>query len=206
MSMRSLLVISLVLCAAASWAQEKAAPAAAPVAGTPVTLENPGFEKPDISSGAAVGAKPDAWFPFASTPVNKVGVSDARKKTGSQSLMFKAQTEPNAYQGMAQKFTAKSGAHYTFVIYAMGEANDPITGNAYGQIHFEFQDAAGKEIGRIHGPTWDFQLPSTRWEKFYVDADAPEGAASGSAVVTFFSQDCAGVGTFYVDDVELSTR
>lgn len=198
MSIRILLVGALVLGAAAVCRAQEAA--------TPIALQNSGFEKPDIVGGAAVGTKPDLWFMFASGPVNKIGVSDARKKTGSQSLLFKALSETNAFEGVAQKFTAKAGTHYTFTIYAMGEANDPLAGASYGQIHFEFQDAAGKEILRIHGPTWDFQLPATRWEKFYVDADAPDAAASGSAVITFFSQDSGGLGTFYVDDVELSSK
>jgi hypothetical protein len=171
-----------------------------------ITLENGGFESPDISKGAEQLATPDNWFHFSSTPERKAGVSDGRKRSGSQALCFKAQTPQDSFQGLATKFNAVSGKPYSFTIYAMSDPADPIVGGAFGQVSFEWRDATGKELSRTYGPTWTFELSSTKWEKITVDADAPDGATEGSAVITFFSKDCKGVGTFFVDDAELIYR
>ncbi len=175
-------------------------------AGFTPSLVNPGFENPSIIGGAQPGAEPDKWFLFSSIPDKFVGVSDTRKKAGMQSLKLKAQAPTNAYEGIAQKFPAKAGKHYTFVIYAMSDLSNPLVGGSYGQISLEWHDDTGKEISRTHGPTWNFELPGSSWSKFLVEADAPENVAEGVAVVTFFGQDCNGQGAFYIDDCELDCR
>ena len=178
-------------------AQEPAANAA---------LQNAGFESPDISSGGEPMATPDGWFHFSSTPERKAGVSDARKRSGSQALCMKAQEPQDSFQGLAQKFSVQGGKPYSFTVYIMSDPADPLVGGSFGQVSFEWRDASGKEITRTYGPTWNFEISSTRWEKITVDADAPEEATEGSAVVTFFAKDCKGLGTFYVDDAELVYR
>jgi hypothetical protein len=170
------------------------------------TLQNAGFESPDISTGAEQMAAPESWFHFSSTPETKAGVSDARKRSGSQALCFKAQTPQNSFEGLVQKFSAVSGKPYSFTVYVMSDPADPLVGAAEGQVSFEWHDATGKEITRTYGPTWNFELSSTKWEKITVDADAPDGATEGSAVITFLAKDCKGLGTFYVDDAELVGR
>ena len=192
-------VLSLVVSAAAM-AQEQAPQAAQS------TLQNAGFESPDISKGAEQLATPENWFHFSSTPERKAGVSDARKRSGSQSLCFKAQAPQDSFQGLAHKFSAVSGKPYSFTIHIMSDPADPLVGAAFGQVSFEWRDATGKELDRTYGPTWNFELSSTKWEKITVDADAPEGATEGSAVVTLFSKDCKGMGSFFVDDTELIYR
>lgn len=189
-------VLSLSVCTAAM-AQDEAAK---------TSLENAGFESPDISQGAKLMATPDGWFHFSSTPENKAGVSDARKRSGSQSMCFKAQTPEDAFEGVADKFSVVGGKPYSFTVYVMSDPADPLVGSSFGQISIEWRDATGKEITRSHGPTWNFELTSTQWEKFTVDGDAPEGATEGSAVITFFSKDCKGAGSFFVDDAELIYR
>ena len=173
---------------------------------TQATLKNSGFESPDISAGAEQLATPDSWFHFSSTPERKAGISDARKRSGSQALCFKAQAPQDSFQGLAQKFSAVAGKPYSFTVYIMSDPSDPLVGAAFGQVSFEWRDASGKEITRTYGPTWNFELSSTKWEKITVDADAPEGATEGSAVVTLFSKDCKGGGSFFVDDAELIYR
>ena len=170
------------------------------------TLQNAGFESPDISKGAEPMATPDDWVHFSSTPERKAGISDAHKRSGSQSLCFKAQTLQDSFQGLVQKFSVISGKPYSFTVYVMGDPVDPLVGSAFGQLSFEWRDETGKEITRTYGPTWDFKLSSTKWEKITVDADAPDGATEGSAVITFFAKDCKGMGTFYIDDAELIYR
>lgn len=193
-------VLAIAICGTAAAQDEAAAPA------TPTTLQNGGFEAPDISKGAEQLATPEGWFHFSSTPERKAGVSDARKRSGSQSLCFKAQSPQDSFQGLAYKFSANAGKPYSFTIYAMSDPADPLVGAAFGQVSFEWRDATGKEVSRTYGPTWNFELSSTKWEKITVDADAPEGATEGSAVVTFFAKDCKGMGTFFVDDAELIYR
>lgn len=200
MSMRSVLAAVLfVTLASVSFAQ---------IVEETVTAEikNAGFEEPSIVQGAVSGVVPDKWFYFTSTAENRVGVTDAKKRTGSQSASFRCLTATNSYQGIAAKFLAKAGDHYALSIYAISSAEDPLVGASFGQISVEWKNDAGTEISRAHGPTWTFDLPANRWEKFTIEADAPDGTAQGTFVITFFSQDGKGQGTFYLDDAELVTR
>jgi hypothetical protein len=71
-------------------------------------------------------------------------------------------------------------------------------------VHIEWRAADGKEISRIYGPTWDLNLSAKRWERFFVEGDAPGGAAGGLVVVMFYSKNNPVHGTFYVDDCELT--
>jgi hypothetical protein len=167
---------------------------------------NGGFETPDILKGASQGDAPENWFVFSSTDTSKPGITDARKKGGTQSLRFKAQAETNAFMGIAHDFTPTAGHHYSFVVNVMNDPADPLVGAAFGQVSLEWKDAEGKELARNYGPTWNFQLSSSRWEKYQVDADPPDGSTRGVGVVTYFSKDSKGLGTFYLDDTELIDR
>lgn len=170
------------------------------------TLANGGFEQPSISSGALAGAEPEGWFYFCSTSEKRSGVSDSKNKEGLQSLLFKAQSMTNAFEGYAFKFLAKAGNHYTFTVQVTPNPDDPMVAGAYGQISLEFQDETGKEIQRVHGPIWGPELSAGKWEKFLVETDGPENAVSGSAVISFFSSGSSGAGSFYADEAELSVR
>ena len=169
-------------------------------------LTNGDFELPSITSGALAGSEPEGWFYFCSTSEKRSGISDAKKKGGSQSLLFKAQSMTNAFEGYAHKFLAKAGNHYTFTAEVTPNSEDPMVAGAYGQISLEFRDASGAELQRVHGPSWSSETLSGKWEKFLVEADAPEAVASASAVITFFSLESRGTGSFYVDDAELAIR
>ncbi len=172
----------------------------------PERLQNTGFEEPSIIGGAELRAKPEAWFFFSSNEEDRIGVTDLRKRGGLQSLMFKAQAAGNQYAGMAQLFSAAPGHRYSFSAYVLGDAMDPISEGAYGQISLEWQDVHGNEIERVHGPIWDINLGTARWERFVVEGEPPPGTARGVAVFTFFSQASLGQGTFYADDAELTWR
>ena len=199
--MSTRIVLAAVLCVtlvSATFAQAEEAVTA--------DIKNAGFEEPSITKGAVSGVVPDNWFFFTSTAENRAGITDEKKRSGSQSVLFKCLTATNAYQGLAAKFLAKPGAHYALSIYAISSAEDPLVGASFGQTSIEWKNDAGAEISRTHGPTWTFDLPANRWEKFSLEADAPEGTAQGTFVITFFSQDGKGQGTFYVDDAELVSR
>lgn len=166
-------------------------------------LLNTSFEYPLVSAGGGV---PDGWFVFSSTNVARIYVTMEYRKAGIQSCRFQAQSETNAYQGIAQRFDAQPGKAYSFTAYVRGESKAPLTGGAYGQVSLEWQDASGVEIRREHGPIWGSDLLPDYWGKYTVDSIAPEGAFYGVAVVTFFSMQSGGNGIFYVDDVELKMK
>lgn len=184
--------------AAGGWAQDDAGPAA--------TFRNGGFERPDLAAGAKAGSAPESWFYFSSTSEEKAGVTEARKRSGSQAAMFKAQAGTNAFQGIAQKVALEPGQHWMFTAYVMNDPEDPIAADAYGQIGLEWQDGNGQELSRTYGPTWKSDLAPRSWQKFMVEGDAPDGAGAVVGVVTFFSQGSGGHGTFYVDDCDLGAR
>ena len=170
------------------------------------TLRNAGFESPSIITGAKSGDEPENWFFFCSDNSRNVGITDARKHSGMQSLFFKAQTPTEAYEGFAQKFLMVPDGHYTFSAWVLNDPQDPMTGAAYGQVSIEWKDAKGVEISRTYSPAWSREASSTRWEKFSVDDYAPANAAVGIAVITFFCRDSSGVGGFFADDCELVRR
>lgn len=165
-----------------------------------VPLLNASFERPSAVTGE-VG--PADWFLFASTSTPRITVTLQYRKQGVQSCKFVAQPELEAFQGIAQRFTPVVGKTYSFTAYVRADDKSPIAGDAYGQVSLEWQDANGVEISRVYGATWGKDLASSHWSKFTVEAVAPEGAHYGVAVVTFFSKNSAGLGAFYVDDVEL---
>lgn len=170
------------------------------------TLQNPGFETPSITDGAAAGNRPGMWYYFASEEEFTSGITDAKKKSGLQGLRFKAQKTPNTYHGFAQKIRVTPGRHYAFSVYVMLDPSDLIAGGGYGQISLEWKNADGTEVSRVHGPAWASDLGTGRWEKFLVEGDAPAGAASVAVVVAFYAQSAAGSGSFFVDDAALVSR
>lgn len=169
-------------------------------------LLNRGFEMPSITDGAARGTRPAMWYYFASEEEFKSGISDFRKKTGLQGLLFKAQAEMNAYHGFAQRVSVTPGRHYAFSVYAMLNPSDILAGGAYGQISLEWQRADGTEVSRQHGPAWGSDLGTGRWEKYVVEADAPPEAAAVAVVIAFYTQGSGGSGSFFVDDCALVSR
>jgi hypothetical protein len=190
--------------AVASWLAP-ACPAQEPAPVYPA-LQNPGFETPSITDGAAAGSRPGMWYYFASEEEFTSGITDAKKKSGLQGLRFKAQKTPNTYHGFAQKIRVTPGRHYAFSVYVMLDPSDLIAGGGYGQISLEWKKADGSEISRVHGPAWASDLGTGRWEKFLVEGDAPADAASVAVVIMFYAQSAAGSGSFFVDDAELVSR
>lgn len=164
-----------------------------------VRLVNGGFESPKVV-GESFGTVPQGWFYFASGKETKVGLTTTKKRNGSQAVVFAALGTPDSYQGLAQKFPVEPGRRYEFSVYVINDAADPIVGEAYAQVSIEWQDSTGSEITRNWGPTWNFELSPLKWERVTVGAEAPDGAAVGVAVVTFFNKDAAGQGKFYLDD------
>jgi hypothetical protein len=172
-----------------------------PIETTP--LLNAGFESPEASTPENY-FPPESWTCFASKPGDKVGCTAKTKRTGSQSLVFKAPSSANAFEGTSQEFAITPSYHYGFTAYVTGDESDQLGAGSFGQVHIEWRSADGKEISRVYGPTWDLNLSSKRWERFFVEGDAPANAASGLVVVMFYSKNNPGRGTFYVDDCEFT--
>jgi hypothetical protein len=173
-----------------------------PPAETPPLL-NAGFESPEVTTPENY-FPPENWSCFASKPGDKVGCTAKTKRTGSQSLVFKAPSSANAFEGTSQEFAVTPSYHYAFTAYVIGDESDRLGAGSFGQVHIEWRAADGKEMSRVYGPIWDLNLSSTRWERFFVEGDAPDGAASGLVVVMFYSKNNPGHGTFYVDDCEIT--
>ena len=170
------------------------------------SIRNTGFEDPAIVAGSSSGAAATDWFVFSSSD-QRMGITDSRKKSGMQSFQFRAQPgSSNAYQGIAQKFKALPNQHVVFTVHAMNDPIDPIAGGSYGQVSIEWQDAAGAELSRLYGPSWGVDSEPGRWQKVAVDSDAPEGAAVGVVVITFYSNEANGNGSCYVDDADMKSR
>ena len=169
-------------------------------------LQNSGYENPAIAAGAEPGGRPVGWLDFASDGGSVAGITDEKKRGGVQSILLKCQEKEDAFHGLYQKFAAAPNHRYTFSMYALNDANDPLVGNSYGQLGIEWKSSDGQEISRVHGPLWNFELSATRWEKFTVEGTAPEGAESGIATMTFFSKDSGGFGTCYIDDAAISVK
>lgn len=171
-----------------------------------LTLYNTSFERPSIIMGAMQGVEPKSWFYFSSNLERRGGISDLQRRTGMQSIVFKAQVGTTNYQGIAQRFRAMPGYRYTFAATALIDPQDPLVGDSYGQISLEFQDESGEEIARLYGSSINKDTPPGRWTRILVELDAPTNARLGVAVVTAFSRDERAIGTFYVDDCVLASR
>ena len=169
----------------------------------PDDIQNTGFEKPDIIMDAKDGAEPENWFYFCSVEGTSAGVTLYKKKAGSQSLCLNAPPATNAHRGFAQRFKTVPGFQYTLSVHVMNNATNPIVDTSYGQISIEWQTAGGVEISRTYGPIWSASLSPSHWERFAMDAVAPDSAVIGVIVITYFSKESNGAGSFYVDDVEL---
>jgi hypothetical protein len=166
-------------------------------------LLNGGFEDPSIIGGGEIGDTPKEWYHFTSGQGSHPGVSQQKRRDGLQSCLLSCQETVDGYTGIAQKFPAVAGRRYQFSAYALNNVTDSVVGESFGQVSLEWLDETGEEIERMFGPTWNFQLSPLSWQRFEVDAVAPDGAFEGIAVVTFYGRDGAGEGSFFIDDAKL---
>lgn len=170
----------------------------------PPALRNAGFEEPAVPPGAAEFPRPEGWSCFASVPGEKIAVTATGARSGAQALVFPPVPAHNAFEGAAQEFPVQPGHHYEFAVHARSDSADRLAADSFGQIHFEWRGADGKEVSRTYGPTWAAGLSAKQWERFFVEGDAPERAVSGLAVIMFYSRNGGGRGTFYVDDCQFT--
>jgi len=172
-----------------------------------VALKNGSFESPAITAGAKELDKPDDWLYFSSQAQEVTGgITKEKAKVGDQSLKLKCQATVDSFLGAVQRFEIKPLYHYAFSVYVINSPTDPLVKGAFGQISLEWKDAAGREISRSWGPTWDTTLSPTKWEQFLVEGDAPESAFFCDGAITLQCKDSGGAGACYVDKCEVIAR
>ncbi len=169
----------------------------------PIALLNPGFEYPSTTAGTLTDP-PESWRAFSPQADNVAAVTTTHAHGGAQALAFRVRATTNTFMGIAQEFAVTPHYRYGFSVYAVDDETDRIQGDSFGQIHFEWRDATGKEIGRTYGPVWKADLPCKRWERFLVEGNPPEKTVTGLAVITMYCRNSGGRGTFYVDDCEFT--
>ncbi len=130
-------------------------------------------------------------------------------RKGSQSVYLSCPKENDATGIFFAYTNAKPGKAYTFSCYVKNSPDDPIRGNAFGQLSIEWRkkdkDKDGKdisiEISRDWGPKFGPELSNIRWVPVTMTATAPPDTDSCNFTVQLFNKG-GGNGRLFVDDVE----
>ena len=136
------------------------------------------------------------------------GISTTVRRRGQQSVYMKCPKQNDATSIFYTYKKVKPGNRYNFSAYALNYASDPVSGNAFGQLHIEWRkttkDKDNKEtvsdISRDFGPTFGPGMSAMRWTFVTMSAIAPVDADNCNFVVEFINKE-NGSGGFYVDDV-----
>ena len=135
------------------------------------------------------------------------GLSTIVHRKGQQSVYFTSPKQGDSTGILWTYKNVKTGDKYTFSAYAMNCAEDPISGNAFGQLSIEWRkttkDKDNKElqleISRDFGPKFGPELSSMRWTFFTMSAVAPVDADNCNFVIQFFNKENGG-GKYFADD------
>jgi len=152
--------------------------------------DRPGFKDED----------PRQWGSWNS---DSNGLSTMVHRKGQQSVYFVC---PNADGSTGVFYTCyniKPGNTYTFCAYVLNCAEDPIKGNAFGQLIIEWRKIIGYGEGKIirdSGPKFGPELSTLKWTFVTMSAKAPVDAVDCNFVIQFFNKG-GGRGKFFVDDV-----
>ena len=131
------------------------------------------------------------------------GLSTTIHRKGQQSVYFVCPKQ-NASMGIFYTYrNVKPGNTYTFSGYILNCAEDPIRGNAFGQLSIEWRkimDNGREEIGRDYGPKFGSELSPMKWTFVTMSAVAPVDTDDCNFVIQFFNKGDGG-GKFFADDV-----
>lgn len=164
-------------------------------------LFNPGFEEP----AGAGGSMPSDWLDY-STGDHKVTVALDDRRSGRQCVRVEAQSKPNEFQGITQRIPVEPGEKYSFQVYVRNNKQDPMNGTIYGQLAVEWRDKDDNEIAREWSATWDRSLSRGTWRRYEIRRiRAPKGAAVAVIGIHVFEGVSGGQGSFFVDDVAMTT-
>ena len=118
-------------------------------------------------------------------------------------MVFDCTGQAGSKGGVWQMLSVVPGQVYVFRADAL-----PLEkfGGARGQLSIEWKNAAGEEIERTWGPSWDDPIAFNSRPRQEMTATAPTGATTASFVITIFEDDSGGVGAFTIDNVEVLSR
>lgn len=136
------------------------------------------------------------------------GLALTVKRRGQQSVYITCPKQGEATGVFYTYKEVKPGDRYTFSCYALNSFEDPIKGDAYGQISIEWRKKTlGAdyrdtivEISRDYGPKFGPELSTMKWTLFTMSAVAPYDADNCNFVIQFFNKG-GGSGKFFADDV-----
>jgi hypothetical protein len=118
-------------------------------------------------------------------------------------MVFNCTGQAGSSGGVWQMLSVVPGQVYVFRADAL-----PLEkfGGARGQLSIEWKNAAGEEIERTWGPSWDDPVVFNGRPLQEMTATAPEGASTASFVITVFEGNAGGKGGFKIDNVEVVSR
>lgn len=136
------------------------------------------------------------------------GLSTTERRRGQQSVYFLCPKQGESTGVFYTYRKVKPGNKYIFQCYVMNSREEPISGQAFGQLSIEWRkttkDKDNKdvqvEISRDFGQKFGQNLPCLRWTLASISAIAPQDADNCNFVIQFFN-DTNGSGKFFADDV-----
>ncbi|MFA5338650.1 MAG: carbohydrate binding domain-containing protein [Candidatus Omnitrophota bacterium] len=136
------------------------------------------------------------------------GISTTESRRGQQSVYINCPKQNDSTGIFFTNKKVKPGNRYKFTAHFLNYAPDPVSGNAFGQLHIEWRkttkDKDNKdvvtELGRDYGPMFESGTPTMKWTAITMSAIAPVDADNCNFVVEFLNKE-NGSGRFYVDDV-----
>ncbi len=115
-------------------------------------------------------------------------------------MVFNCTGQAGSAGGVWQMLSVVPKQVYVFRVDALPLEN---FGGARGQLSIEWKNAAGEEIERSWGPSWDDPIVFNSRPRQEMTATAPADAMTASFVITIFEGDSGGKGAFTIDNVEV---
>ncbi|MFA5334320.1 MAG: carbohydrate binding domain-containing protein [Candidatus Omnitrophota bacterium] len=136
------------------------------------------------------------------------GLSTTERRKGQQSVYFLCPKQGDSTGVFYTYKKAKPGNKYIFRCYVMNSREDPVKGDAFGQLSIEWRkttkDKDNKdvqvEISRDFGQKFGPGLPRLKWTLVTVSGIAPQDTDNCNFVIQFFNN-ASGGGKFFADDV-----
>ncbi len=117
-------------------------------------------------------------------------------------LFFNCTGRPGRVGGVWQMLSVVPEQVYVFRVDAL-----PLEefGGARTQLSIEWKNAAGEEIERTWGPSWDDPIAFNSRPRQEMTATAPADATTASFVITIFEGDSGGKGALTINNAEVLT-
>ena len=197
--LRILLIVLVIAVAAPLYANE------APLVGRNL-LKNESFEnRPGFKDSTPIN-----WGGFNSS---YNGISTTVRRRGQQSVHMNCPKQGESTGIFYTYKNVKPGYRYNFSAYFLNYGSDPISGNAFGQLHIEWRKMTNdnkdaKELSRDYGPTFGPGTSTMKWTFITMSVIAPMDADNCNFVIEFANKE-KGAGRLYTDDAaaeEIKTK